>query len=132
VTFLGFRKDAPRLVQAFDIIAVPSHVEPLGNATLEAMAAGRPVVGTRVGGIPEMVVDGETGCLVPPSNPPALAGAIRSLVDDVQLRARMSAAARQRAHQTFGMSVHGGHLQARYDRLCPPAAAEVEPEGQLA
>ena len=60
--FLGFRKDAPRPVQAFDVIAVPSHVEPLGNATLEAMAAGRPVVGTHVGGIPEMVVDGVTGC----------------------------------------------------------------------
>ena len=59
--FLGFRNDAPRLIPAFDIVAVPSHVEPLGNATLEAMAAGVPVVGSRVGGIPEMVVDGETG-----------------------------------------------------------------------
>ena len=65
VKFLGFKPDAPRLIPAFDLIAVPSHVEPLGNATLEAMAAERPVVGARVGGIPEMIVDGETGSLVP-------------------------------------------------------------------
>src|SRR5207249_2718587 len=95
--FLGFRRDAPRIVQAFDVIAVPSHVEPLGNATLEAMAAGRPVVGSRVGGLPEMVVDGETGLLVPPSNPPALAAAIERLVFDEPLRLRMSIMARQRA-----------------------------------
>ncbi|MCU1382486.1 MAG: glycosyl transferase group 1 [Acidobacteria bacterium] len=132
VTFLGFRTDAPRIVQAFDVIAVPSHEEPLGNATLEAMAAGRPVVGTRVGGIPEMIVDGETGLLVPPSDPPALADAIGRLVHDQQLRARMSAAATQRARDTFGLAVHGRRLQALYDRLCAHTAPEAEPEGQLA
>jgi glycosyltransferase involved in cell wall biosynthesis len=132
VTFLGFRSDAPRIVQAFDIVAVPSHMEPLGNATLEAMAAGKPVVGTRVGGIPEMIVDGETGVLVPASDPPALADAIGRLVGDSALRVRMSAAARRRAHQTFGMGVHGRNLQARYDRLCSPVRLDVEPEGQLA
>ena len=132
VTFLGFRRDAPRIVQAFDIVAVPSHMEPLGNATLEAMAAGKPVVGTRVGGIPEMVVDGDTGVLVPVSDPPALADAIGRLVNDPELRACMSTAARRRAHQTFGMGVHGRGLQARYDRLCSPARLEVEPEGQPA
>ena len=75
--FLGFRPDAPRLIPGFDVVAVPSLVEPLGNATLEAMAAGRPVVGSRVGGIPEMIVDGETGSLVPPQAPHALAVAGR-------------------------------------------------------
>ena len=115
--FLGFRKNAPELVQAFDIIAVPSHVEPLGNATLEAMAAGRPVVGSRVGGIPEMVVDGETGALVPSSNAPALAAAIERLVNDVGLRAAMSHNARARATTQFGLAVHGARLQAHYDAL---------------
>ena len=119
-------------MQAFDIVAVPSHMEPLGNATLEAMAAGKPVVGTRIGGIPEMVVDGETGVLVPVSDPPALAEAIGSLVADPALRIRMSDAARRRAYQTFGIGVHGRNLQARYDRLCRPVRLEVEPEGQLA
>jgi glycosyltransferase involved in cell wall biosynthesis len=121
-TFLGFRKEAPRLVQAFDMIAVPSHVEPLGNATLEAMAAGRPVVGSRVGGIPEMVVHGETGLLVPPADPQALAAAIARLAEDHGMRSRMSTLARQRSLQTFGMLEHGRLLQTLYDRLCLPAA----------
>jgi glycosyltransferase involved in cell wall biosynthesis len=116
-TFLGFRADAPRIVQAFDVIAVPSHVEPLGNATLEAMAAGVPVVGSRVGGIPEMVVDGETGVLAPPSAPQALADAIERVVQNRSLRAAMSQAARRRASEAFGRQVHGKRLQGCYDSL---------------
>ena len=130
--FLGFRRDAPRMVQAFDVIAVPSHVEPLGNATLEAMAAGRPVVGSRVGGIPEMVVDGATGYLVPPADPVALADEIGRLVREPLLRSRMSEASRQRAREAFGIAVHGRRLQARYDRLCSPGIVRIEAEGELA
>jgi len=130
--FLGFRKNAPELVQAFDIIAVPSHVEPLGNATLEAMAAGRPVIGSRVGGIPEMVVDGETGTLVPPSNPTALAAAIERIVSDVGLRAAMSHNARTRATKHFGFGVHGARLQAHYDALCLGAASSRLTAGEVA
>jgi glycosyltransferase involved in cell wall biosynthesis len=130
--FLGFRKDAPRLVQAFDIIAVPSHVEPLGNATLEAMAAGRPVIGTRVGGIPEMVVDGETGALVPPSDPRSLADAITRVAHDTALRCRMSRAARERAREAFGIDVHGQRLQRCYDRLFPRRAGVYEVENHPA
>lgn len=123
--FLGFRTDAPRVVQAFDIIAVPSHVEPLGNATLEAMAAGRPVVGSRVGGIPEMVVDGVTGLLVPPASPADLAEALGALVGDSSRRGEMSMAARRRASDTFSMEAHGRRLQNHYDQLCSPAALKV-------
>jgi glycosyltransferase involved in cell wall biosynthesis len=129
--FLGFRRDAPRLVQAFDIITVPSLVEPLGNATLEAMAAGRPVVGTRVGGIPEMIVEGETGLLVPPSSPRALAAAIDQLVSDAPCRARMSQAARQRATEHFGVGVHGRRLQAHYDALCSATPVVAQAAGEL-
>jgi len=120
--FLGFRTDAPRLVQAFDVIAVPSHVEPLGNATLEAMAAGRPVVGSRVGGIPEMIVDGKTGRLVPPQDPRALCEALLSLAGDAPLRTRLGAAARERATVTFSVEAHGGRLQQTYDSLCSAGA----------
>jgi glycosyltransferase involved in cell wall biosynthesis len=116
--FLGFRTDVPRVVQAFDIIAVPSHIEPLGNATLEAMATGRPVVGSRVGGIPEMVIDGETGALVPPRDPTALAHAIARLIDDRALRMRMGAAAKQRATMKFSIEAHGERLQCLYDSMC--------------
>ena len=116
-TFLGFRRDAPRIVQGFDIIAVPSLIEPLGNATLEAMAAGRPVIGSRVGGIPEMIVDGETGLLVPPSNPAGLADGIERLVNDAPLRERMSRAARSRAGTAFGMRTHASALAEFYESV---------------
>jgi glycosyltransferase involved in cell wall biosynthesis len=115
--FLGFRPDAPRLIPAFDVVAVPSLVEPLGNATLEAMAAGRPVVGSRVGGIPEMIVDGETGSLVPPRAPHALADALSTLVESPELRQRFGATARARAVSHFGLPLHAERLQRTYDDL---------------
>jgi glycosyltransferase involved in cell wall biosynthesis len=129
--FLGFRTDAPEVVQAFDVVAVPSHVEPLGNATLEAMAAGRPVVGTRVGGIPEMIVDGETGRLVPPRDPAALANAIAEFVIDSALRRHMSDAARLRASDQFSLQAHGRRLQAQYDAL-RPWGPKLAPRGEVA
>jgi glycosyltransferase involved in cell wall biosynthesis len=115
--FLGFRNDAPRLIPAFDIVAVPSHVEPLGNATLEAMAAGVPVVGSRVGGIPEMVVDAETGRLVPARDPASLAAAIGALLAAPDLRRAYGRAARARAASHFGLPVHAQRLQQTYDTL---------------
>ena len=118
--FLGFRPDAPRLISAFDIVAVPSHLEPLGNATLEAMAAGVPVVGSRVGGIPEMVVEGETGLLTPPRDAAALAIGLRTLILDSDLRRRYGAAARTRAERAFGLELHASRLQSVYDGLLDP------------
>lgn len=115
--FLGFRPDAPRLIPAFDVITVPSHIEPLGNATLEAMAAGRPVVGSRVGAIPEMVVEGETGVLVPAQDPDALAKALEPLIASPEQRQRLGRAARERAERTFSLGVHAARLQAVYDSL---------------
>lgn len=117
VRFLGFRPDAPRLLAAFDIIAVPSHIEPLGNATLEAMATGRAVVGSRVGGIPEMIVDGETGYLVPPRDPARLADALEVLVYDSSLRDRFGRAGRRRAEASFGVVAHAAAVQKAYDRV---------------
>jgi glycosyltransferase involved in cell wall biosynthesis len=67
------------------------------------MAAGLPVVATRVGGVPELVVDGETGFLVPPADPPALAAALQRLLDEPQLRARLGAAGRARVEEHFSL-----------------------------
>jgi len=131
-TFLGFRTDAPEIVQAFDIVAVPSHVEPLGNATLEAMAAGRPVVGSRVGGIPEMIVDGETGTLVPPRDPESLANALAAFVFDSRLRRRMSTAAQRRASEQFSLQAHGRRLQAHYDVLRSFGVMPTDAAGEVA
>jgi glycosyltransferase involved in cell wall biosynthesis len=113
--FLGFRPDATRILPAFDIVAVPSHVEPLGNATLEAMAAGLPVVGSQTGGIPEMVIDGETGVLVPPGDAAALAGAIGRLARSADERERLGQAARERASAVFSLDAHSRALSAIYD-----------------
>jgi glycosyltransferase involved in cell wall biosynthesis len=117
IRFLGFKPDAPRLLPAFDVIAVPSHVEPLGNATLEAMAAGLPVVGSRVGGIPEMIVEGETGLLVPPRDPASLAAAIESLVREPERAQRFGAAGRRRAADAFSPAAHARNVEAVYDRV---------------
>ncbi len=89
VTLLGFRTDAPALMAAADVFVLPSLAEPFGLVLLEAMALGRPVVATRAGGPVEIVVDGETGFLVPPSSPDALAGTLRTLLSDPALARRM-------------------------------------------
>ena len=117
--FLGFRSDAPEIVQLFDIVAVPSHVEPFGLASLEAMAAGRPVVATRVGGIPEVVVDGVTGILVPQRDPAAFAGALAELLAAPAQRDEMGRRGRQRSHDLFSQAAHARGLTAVYGRLQP-------------
>ena len=96
---------------------MPSHIEPLGNATLEAMAAGVPVVGSRVGGIPEMVVDGETGLLVPPRDPAALADALQGLVADATCAVATARPPGRRAESAFSLALHASRLQAIYDDL---------------
>ncbi len=116
-TFLGFRKDAPSLISLFDIVAVPSHVEPLGNATLEAMAAGRPVVGSDVGGIPEMIVNGTTGLLTPSRDALRLADALGRLIKAPDLARSMGDAGRRRAESHFSVQAHVGRVQSIYDSL---------------
>jgi glycosyltransferase involved in cell wall biosynthesis len=87
IQFLGFRSDVPDLLGAADVVVIPSYREGVPNIALEAMAAGRPVVATAVSGTPEAVIDGETGLLVPPGQPDALAGALaRILADPVEAR----------------------------------------------
>jgi len=87
--FTGFRSDIPAVMAAMDIVAAPSWKEPFGRVVVEALAASRPVVGTNVGGIPEIVAHEETGLLVPPQNVEELAEAILRLVRDDTLRKRM-------------------------------------------
>lgn len=93
----GAVPEAEKLFIDAQFALLASHTEGLPNAVLEAMAAGVPVVATRVGGVPELVEDGVTGLLVPPRDPPALAEALAHLAGDADLRVRMGAAARRRA-----------------------------------
>jgi glycosyltransferase involved in cell wall biosynthesis len=79
---MGQRNDIPRLLAASDIAVLPSHEEGFSNVILESMAAGLPVVATRVGGNPEAVIDGETGWLVAPHRPTELALKIMDLLSE--------------------------------------------------
>ena len=97
VSLLGRIGDVTGLYYASDVVAVPSRSEGQGIAALEAMAAGRPVVASKVGGLPETIEDGKSGLLVRAGSPQALADAIDRLRDDPGLRASLSAAARQTA-----------------------------------
>jgi len=99
VDFLGHREDVPMLLASLDVFAFPSQFEGLCLAVIEAQAAGVPVVATSVGGLRETVVDGETGLLVPPRDPRALADAIVRLLDDPELSARLAEEARRRAQR---------------------------------
>ncbi len=101
VTWMGDQTDIPGLLPAFDILAVPSIYEGLGIVALEAMAAGLPVVGSRVGGIPEVVIEGETGLLVPAGDVSALAAALTRLVNDPDLRRRLGEAGSARVCERY-------------------------------
>jgi glycosyltransferase involved in cell wall biosynthesis len=101
VFLAGFRPDVLSLHKAFDIFVMSSVTEGLGTSLLDAMAAGKPIVATRAGGIPEVVVDGETGYLVPPRDHDAMAGAIARLLKDEALRRRMGEAGQKRARVRF-------------------------------
>jgi glycosyltransferase involved in cell wall biosynthesis len=101
VRFLGFRPDVADVYAAIDIFALPSVCEALPYTLLDAMAAELPVVATTVGGVPEVVVQGETGYLVPPRNPRALAAALARLLTSPRLRNQLGAAARDRVTRQF-------------------------------
>ena len=100
---------------AADVLAAPSRNEGMGRVLVEAMALGLPVVGTVVGGIPDVIVE-ECGRLVPPDDAPALAAALTELGIDHPLRAKLGAAARPRA-EAFSVDVAAGAMRAIYERL---------------
>lgn len=101
--FAGIRRDVPRLMAAADVFTMASRWEGLGLVFLEAMSTTRPILSTNVSAIPEVVVDGETGLLVPPDDPEALAAAMVRLAGDPDLRARLAAAGHVRVLERFGL-----------------------------
>ncbi|CAN5884008.1 glycosyltransferase [soil metagenome] len=116
IEVLGYRSDVPALMARADALVLSSDHEGLPVAVMEAMALARPVVATRVGGIPEAVRDGSEGLLVAPRDPAALAAAMVTMHRDQDLRTRMGRAAAQRA-EMFEASVSQGVLEGVYCEL---------------
>ncbi len=129
VRLLGFRTDVPRLLSALDLLVAPSLQESFGRVAAEAMAASRPVVATRVGGLVEVVEEGETGLLTPPADPAALAGAIAALLATPARRERMGEKGRRRAERYFSLEAHIAGMSAVYRAamLGFPPPCEIAP-----
>jgi glycosyltransferase involved in cell wall biosynthesis len=115
VVFTGLRDDVPAVTAALDVAVLPSYREAQGLAILEAMALSRPVVASRVGGIPEMIEDGVTGLLVPPRDPEALAAAITRLLLDHPFADMLARAGHDVAHERFCVEVMVSAIQNLYD-----------------
>jgi starch synthase len=110
----------PEVIQLLShaaVFAIPSVYEPLGIVNLEAMACGTAVVGSRTGGIPEVVADGETGLLVPPGDAEALAAALNVLLRDPDRAQAMGQAGRKRAIAEFGWPAIAAQTAALYAEL---------------
>jgi glycosyltransferase involved in cell wall biosynthesis len=115
--FTGWREDIPEILSVLDILVVPSLNEAVGRILIEAGACGKPVVATRVGGIPEVVKDNQTGILVPPKDAYALARAVISLLEDKNKRQRMGETAKNWVDDKFSASRMVKGFSDLYDEM---------------
>jgi glycosyltransferase involved in cell wall biosynthesis len=113
ITFSGFRRDLPRLFEALEIVCVPSRNEAFGLTVIEAMAAGKAVIGADSGAIPELI-DATTGRLAAPEDPEAWAAALAELAGDGEQRRQLGEAARARAADHFALTPHVRALTDAY------------------
>lgn len=127
VVFAGERRDVPAILPVFDVFVLPSLTEGFPLTILEALAAGRPVVATRVGGIPEIIKDNHTGLLVRPGEPAELALAIARLLRDRQEALAMGRAGQKYVCETFSAEKMAGRVAAEYRKALQ--AKGLLPEG---
>ncbi len=133
LTLVGMQDDVAPFLHAMDLFVLPSHTEGLPITILEAMAAGRPVVATAVGGIPEVVRDGETGILVPERDPRQLADAVLRLLETPGLAKAMGEAGRKRIEEAFTVEREARQTSLLYRQLLGARSADairVRPGGQ--
>jgi glycosyltransferase involved in cell wall biosynthesis len=117
VHFVGYREQAGDLIADFDLLALPSWIEGLPLVVLEAMARAKPVVASRVGGLPELVAEGSTGLLVPPRDVAALAAALAGLTGDRERARRLGEAGRARVVAEFSAQAMADRFLEIYDEL---------------
>jgi len=128
VFLAGFRPDILSVHKAFDIFVMSSVTEGLGTSLLDAMACGNPIVATTAGGMPEVVIDGRTGLLVPPRDHGAMADAIVRLLRDDTLRARMGEAGLARVREQFSSDRMVEDTLAVYQRVATATIPARQPE----
>jgi glycosyltransferase involved in cell wall biosynthesis len=114
VVFAGYRNDVPALIAGCDVFCLPSTAEGLPLVILEAMAQGKPVVASSVGGTPELVVHGETGLLVPPADIDALCGALAALLTDGERARRLGEAGADRVRTKFNAATMAKNILRIY------------------
>jgi glycosyltransferase involved in cell wall biosynthesis len=117
VHFMGHRDDVFAVLREADLLVHPSEIDATPYVIVEAMAAGLPVVASGIYGIPELVIDGETGVLVPPGDSAATAGTLRILAADPEMRVKMGAAARKRYEEHFRLSTSLSRTVAVYEEI---------------
>ena len=123
VHVLGVRSDVPGLLNAADAFVLSSDWEGSPLSVMEAMAAGTPVISTAVGGVPELIEDGESGLLVPPGDARALAGAMQYVLENPEVRTSMGSAAAKRAMERFDLRV----MTEAYEELYRATVAKSQP-----
>ncbi len=123
VRFLGFRRDMADIMNAIDVMALPSHREPCALVYIEAALMKKPILACRAGGAPESVADGETGLLVPVRDSRAIAAALCELLDNRDKAKLMGQAGYDRARDVFGWSRFVQTLEGVYDRVLDGRAA---------
>jgi glycosyltransferase involved in cell wall biosynthesis len=118
IRMLGFREDLLNVFRSLDVFAIPSvEGDTIPQVLMQALAIGIPVVSTTVGSIPDVVIEGETGYVVPPRDANALAGRIAMLLDDAGLRARMGVRGRSLVEDTYSIDKMLDRMEAVYQRL---------------
>lgn len=117
VRLTGYRRDVADLMRAVDVVVLPSHREPLGLVFIEAGLLSRPVIGCTSGGAPELIQQNESGLLVPPYDPTALASAIKTLLDNPQRAREMGRRGNELARAEFTWEKYLDNLEQIYDRM---------------
>jgi glycosyltransferase involved in cell wall biosynthesis len=124
VLFMGYRRDVPEWMATFDVFALPTRSEPFGKVIIEAMAASRPVVATRVGGIPEIISDPTLGTLIAPDDPEAVTREVTRYLDDPVLAASVGGAGARHVRHQFGLVKMIATLERLYEDVLEQASAD--------
>lgn len=117
VIFTGFRKDACHIIKLFDVFVLPSIEEPFGMVLLEAMVQGVPIVATNAGGVPEIILDGKEGVLVPPRQPQKMADAIEKIMTNKEAAKNLARNGLIRVRDNFSIKTSVRNIESIYEEL---------------